>query len=103
MKTSTGSASKSTSMSLIESASVALIPVQARNITYVFSLISEQPRMICLISSLSKASLFLLIIRASLTLRWNFDAETSMPSCDSSKFFATFTLCRTVRVVIGVL
>jgi hypothetical protein len=89
----------SKSFNLIDNASTALIPVEAKSITYVFNLISEQPFKILTMSFLSIASLFLLISFGNLTFILNFRGLISI-SLNSKKFFAVTTSCLSVDVWI---
>ncbi|MGZ5549996.1 MAG: hypothetical protein ACXWE7_04280, partial [Nitrososphaeraceae archaeon] len=70
----------------IDNASVALSPVEANNITYVFNLKSEQPFKILIISSLSIASLCLNTVFGNLTFSLNFFGLSSI-SLNSRKVF----------------
>src|SRR5215207_972611 len=79
------------SFTRIDNASVALKPVKANNITYVFSLKSEQPFNILIISSLSIASLCLNTVFGYLTFSLNFFGFISI-SLNSRKVFAVIIL-----------
>jgi DNA-binding beta-propeller fold protein YncE len=81
----------SKSFKRIDNASVALSPVDANNITYVFNLKSEHPFKILMISFLSMASLYLNTVFGNLTFSLNFLGLISI-SLYSRKVFTVIIL-----------
>jgi hypothetical protein len=91
MRTLAGLDVSSRSIYLIERPSTARLPVQARNMTYVLSLMLEQAFSISMISSFDNASLFRRTDLGNLTFNTNFLGLMSV-SQYSSRFFAVTTL-----------